>query len=254
MNFFSSPIKSSEDLQECLSSGGVLVGVNIDTQIDFAYPEGALYVPTHPSVIEYIRVLTQVINYQIGSVDAHSYDSWEFQKNGGPFPAHCLKGTIGQLRIPEVQRQQTRFIPMSEGPIIVGESSKGEGNRILSPEDIANEIRAGIQVIFEKEVYDLYANPQAEPVISALVEAISKKHQVKTSQILFGLYGYAAGGYCVDAAAKALKAHGYNTAIFIDAVASLNIDEAGNPQDGLSVTREMAQANGIHIIKNEIVA
>ena len=143
-----------ENLQKFVKNGGRIIGVDVDTQKDFANENGALFVPAELSVRKNIALLSQSGIPTIGSVDSHAYDAWEFEENGGPFPAHCVKGTEGSLKIPETTQAKTRFIPMSEGHLVVGENLAGAGNRRYDASLFADEVmRKGVNGIFEKEVY-----------------------------------------------------------------------------------------------------
>lgn len=225
----------------------VYVGVDVDTQADFVEEGGALYVPASPEVRANIGELTQSLRMKIGSVDSHAFDAWEFAENGGPFPPHCQKGTEGWLKIAEARSQKTRFVPMSEEGLVIGEDKAGAGNRPYGPAQFADEVQAGVHGIFEKEVYSMFANPNAEPFIAELVSKISEAEGVPASNVVFAVYGYCTGGYCVDAAATGLAERGYSVVIVEDATAPLNVSHMGKPQDGVSVTRQLAADHKIAI-------
>jgi nicotinamidase/pyrazinamidase len=143
--------------------------VDVDTQLDFVDPAGALYVPGEPGVREAIAAALDRAQAAgdpiLGSVDSHAYDCWEFQANGGPFPPHCVKGTPGWLRVWHDRPARTRFVPMQVvGQAVanlVGERLEGAGPRVLDAEALAAEAREGIGLYFEKEVYSLFCNPTA---------------------------------------------------------------------------------------------
>lgn len=233
------------NLQEWIDNGGTIIGVDVDTQKDFADEDGALsvygFTPAH--VRPNIQKLNQVLTHQTGSVDAHAYDAAEFEASGGPHAAHCVKGTEGQLKIPESRSEKTRFVPISKGKVQIGESQFNEGNRNYGPREFSREVREGVQVIFEKEIYSLFQNPNARPFIKQLVKDLGGREKV-----LFLVYGYCTGKYCVDAAAEGLAQLGYHTAIATDASAPLDIDHDGQPQNGTEVTRQLAQANDIRLV------
>jgi nicotinamidase/pyrazinamidase len=198
--------------------------VDVDTQRDFMLPEGALYVPAEVVVrLAIARVLQQAQRDGtpiIGSIDSHAYDAWEFQGNGGPFAPHCVKGTPGWLRVFHDVPKQLRFVPMqpAEPQVrnLVGEARKGEGIRSLDAAMLAEEARAGVGVYFEKEVYSLFSNPAAAPVVAALVDALGGADQVR-----FDVLGYCTGGYCVDAAALGLRERGYAVRVLAFATAAI---------------------------------
>jgi nicotinamidase/pyrazinamidase len=65
---------------------------DVDTQIDFVYPAGALYVPGAELILPVIGELNRRAPVVISTMDAHSEDDPEFQI----YPPHCVIGTTGQ--------------------------------------------------------------------------------------------------------------------------------------------------------------
>src|ERR1700684_2762978 len=65
---------------------------DIDTQIDFVYPAGALYVPGAERILALVGELNLSAPMLISTMDAHSEDDPEFQI----YPHHCVVGTTGQ--------------------------------------------------------------------------------------------------------------------------------------------------------------
>lgn len=198
--------------------------VDVDTQRDFMLPEGALYVPADAAVRLAIARELQSAQREgvavVGSVDSHAYDAWEFKDNGGPFPAHCVKGSPGWLRVFHDLPRRTRFVPMqaADGGLrnVVGEHRQGEGNRELDAAALAAEARAGVGLYFEKEVYSLFSNPSADAVLRALVDSLGGADAVR-----FDVLGYCTGGYCVDAAALGLRERGWQVRVLAYATAPL---------------------------------
>jgi nicotinamidase/pyrazinamidase len=74
------------------------VFVDVDTQIDFLFPAGALYVPGAERLLPAIAQLNRYAAAQgiplISTADAHSENDPEFRQ----WPPHCVAGTIGQLK------------------------------------------------------------------------------------------------------------------------------------------------------------
>lgn len=199
--------------------------VDVDTQFDFVDPDGSLYVEASPGVREAIAgVLREAVaagDPVVGSVDSHAWDAWEFAQSGGPFPPHCVKGTPGWLRVHPQLPPRTRFVPMQRLHAdavanLVGERSKGEGPRTQDAAALAGEALAGIGLYFEKEVYSLFSNPAAAPVLEALVVAMGGADAVR-----FDVLGYCTGGYCVDAAARGLRERGYAVRVLGPATAAI---------------------------------
>src|ERR1700734_3572035 len=65
---------------------------DIDTQIDFVYPAGALYVPGAEHILPIVGELNRNAPMVISTMDAHTEDDPEFQI----YPHHCVVGTAGQ--------------------------------------------------------------------------------------------------------------------------------------------------------------
>lgn len=198
--------------------------IDVDTQFDFVDPNGALYVEAEAGVREAIGSALAAAADEgvpiLGSVDSHAWDAWEFAENGGPFPAHCVKGRAGWLRVHDATPSRTRFVPMQVADEcvrnLVGELRAGDGVREQDARALADEALSGVGIFFEKEVYSLFSNPAAERVIAALVEGMGGKDQV-----VFDVLGYCTGGYCVDAAVKGLLERGYQVRVLGGATAAI---------------------------------
>jgi nicotinamidase/pyrazinamidase len=136
-----------------------------------------------------------------------------------------VKGSPGWLRVFHDVPKRTRFVPLQnvEGEVknLVGEAKKGGGNRSLDAAALAAEALAGVGVYFEKEVYSMFSNPTAAPVVEALVEAMGGADQVR-----FDVLGYCTGGYCVDAAAQGLHDRGFAVRVLGFATAAMGGNSA----------------------------
>src|SRR3989475_13053269 len=81
---------------------------DVDTQYDFMHADGKLYVPEAERVITNLRRLTDYAHGHgiriVASADDHVIghpeisDKPDWQRT---FPAHCMRGTAGQKKIPE---------------------------------------------------------------------------------------------------------------------------------------------------------
>lgn len=165
------------------------VFVDVDTQSDFCAPGGALFVKGAPEAVGPCARLVKAAVASgapvVGSVDSHAHDAWEFATNAtrGPggekpnFPPHCVKGTAGWLKLPETLPERFFFVPAVDDAKAV------------------ERIPAGTQAVyFEKEVYSLFANPNAARVLDALCP------EGAVEFVVFGV----ATDYCVRAAALGL--------------------------------------------------
>jgi nicotinamidase/pyrazinamidase len=72
--------------------------IDVDTQIDFVFPAGALYVPGAERILPLISELNLFASSHgiplVSTVDAHAEDDQEFHS----WPPHCILGTVGQLK------------------------------------------------------------------------------------------------------------------------------------------------------------
>ena len=67
---------------------------DIDTQIDFMYPSGALYVPGAERIVPLVAELNRKAPVVISTMCAHTEDDPEFELYGH----HCVIGTVGQQK------------------------------------------------------------------------------------------------------------------------------------------------------------
>jgi nicotinamidase/pyrazinamidase len=74
------------------------VFVDVDTQIDFMFPSGALYVPGAEKIVDRVGELNRYAIAHgiplISTMDAHLEDDPEFSI----YPHHCVAGTLGQRK------------------------------------------------------------------------------------------------------------------------------------------------------------
>jgi len=221
------------------------IRIDVDTQEGFCSPTGNLYVAADPSVLANIRELVKDAAARglplIGSVDSHAYDAWEFSANGGPFPAHCVKGTADWLKIAGTLPDRFRFLPMSEGHLMVGEDAPAAGNRPYDATRFSTEARAGVGLYFEKEVYSAFANPNAAGFLEQLVDDLGGPDQV-----VFQVFGYCTGGFCVDGFVTGLLERGYRVQVVLDATAA--IDTPDNGMNGMKQSKELLTAAGAQVV------
>ena len=79
---------------------------DIDTQIDFMFPAGALYVPGAEHVVPVIARLNQCAEIVVSSMCAHQENDPEFRD----WPPHCIVGTTGQLKPQSTLRASGQII------------------------------------------------------------------------------------------------------------------------------------------------
>ncbi len=195
--------------------------IDVDTQHDFCMPDGALYVRGAEALIPTFRALVaRAVEREtmvVGSMDSHAFDAWEFAgaPHKGPngespnFPPHCVKGTTGWLKVAGTTAPRTRFIP----------------NVRVDDGELASLVtrHAPQMLLLEKEVYSLFANPNAD----AILESVAAERF-----IVFGV----ATDYCVRAAALGLVEWG-EVWLVRDAVAAVD------PAEGERALAECAARN-----------
>ncbi len=163
---------------------------DVDTQADFMYPEGKLYVPGAETIIPNLRQLTAWAAEHrvpiVSSACAHHPGDTEFLQ----YPPHCLSGTAGQQKIPETRLPNALIVP----------------NRRV---DLPRELSAYQQIILEKQQLDVLSNPNTE----ALLARLGPAHEV----VLYGVVTE----ICVAYAARALMRHGYPLTVVTDAIRHL---------------------------------
>ncbi len=175
--------------------------VDVDTQHDFCHEEGALFVPGAPGILDNVRRLIDASvrkgELLVGSVDSHNFTAWEFEQNGGPFPPHCVKGQPGWLKMPGTLPERSVFVP---------DLLQTHHDKVVPDGASA--------VYFEKEVYSLFVNPEAEPLIDHLLSTRGLRRD-EVEAVVFGV----ATDYCIKAAAEGFKGRGFDVAVVADAIA-----------------------------------
>ena len=150
---------------------------DIDTQIDFVYPAGALYVPGAERIVPLIAELNHRAPLVISTMCTHSEDDPEFKI----YPHHCVAGTIGQQKPAITLRAQRGLIP-----------ARREGLQ---------------QLILEKPELDCFSNPLLMPLLSELNADRYVVYGVVTEIcVRFAAFGLLKTGKRVDLVTDAVKA------------------------------------------------
>ena len=178
---------------------------DVDTQIDFVFPAGALYVPGVEKRLGAVAALTRYAAAHgipvISTADAHAENDPEFRS----WPAHCVKGTLGQ-RKPEATLLE---------------------RRVVIPADAARPAPGlAQQVILEKRTLDCFDSPHLLP----LLEQFAADRYV--------VYGFVTE-YCVRYAALGLLKTGRRVELATDAIQCLR------QQDADRTLAEFTAAGGI---------
>lgn len=167
---------------------------DIDTQIDFLYSAGALYVPGAEKLVPVIARLNRYAAERgipvISTTDAHAENDPEFRD----WPAHCVVGTPGQQKPAQTLLEKRVVIPTAAGEYSIDQAA---------------------QIILEKQALDLFTNPN----LPGLLARLNAERYV--------VYGVVTE-YCVRCALTGLQATGQPVEVVTDAIQSL--DEAAARQ------------------------
>lgn len=162
---------------------------DVDTQLDFLYPAGALAVPGAESIVKRLVALTNFAKSNriqiISTADAHTEDDPEFKV----WKPHCVTGTTGQVKA------LGTLLPQYA---VLGEDS---GAVVSAP-----------QIIVEKQNIDCFTNPNLRPLLS------------RVGADRYVVYGVVSE-VCVRCAAFGLLETGAQIEIVTDAIKSINADE-----------------------------
>jgi nicotinamidase-related amidase len=180
-----------------------LVLMDVDTQEDFMLAHGAFgKIRGISNVARIIPNLKRIFNYAadqrittILATDAHVPDDPEFSTYG--FPAHCVVGTTGYLRIPETDVAPTLVVA-------------NKPDAFAAPFPAADRL----VVMVHKQHFAVGTNPN----FPAVVEALGPCHVVAT--------GVATQG-CVKQSIQSLLDLGVSVSIVVDAVGPDIHDETG---------------------------
>jgi nicotinamidase/pyrazinamidase len=179
--------------------------VDIDTQLDFLYPAGALYVPGAERLIPALAHLTRYAARQgikvISTVDAHAENDPEFQS----WPKHCVAGTIGQHKAEATLLPRRVVVPNREGSLA---------------------IEGAAQIVVEKQTVDAFQT-------RTLARIIRKLDPDKF--LVFGVVTE----ICVLHAVRGLLQFGKPVTVVTDAIQSLT------PQASRDALEEMRAAGAV---------
>lgn len=177
---------------------------DIDTQLDFLYPGGALYVPGAEHIVPRIAALNRyAVEHGIpvvSTVDAHTENDPEFRD----WPPHCVAGTAGQQK-PAATLLETRAVLPSVPCEISLEGVK--------------------QILLEKQTLDCFLNPN----LAALLDRFGAEQCV--------VYGVVTE-ICVKIAALGLLRSGRSVDVVTDAVRGLDTAKCGQ------FFQELSEAGG----------
>jgi len=165
-----------------------LVFLDVDTQVDFMLPAGALYVPRADTIIPNLKRLMAYATENhipvLASADAHPRDDPSFAQ----WPPHCVVGTPGQERIPETRLPGEMVIHNQPGDFKL-------------PADWPDRLAIEIQ----KTAYSVAENPNFQELMAAL------------GPCRFAVFGVATE-FCVHDSVMSLRRLGAPVALVTDAI------------------------------------
>jgi len=229
-----------------------------DEQFDFYSRGGALFVNGQkpwsnkpygaearmPNSIAVHKYAAQNGMLILGSVDRHFYEDAELIRNeGGIFDDHCMNGTQGQLRHPELEPQKDIYLNRKQG--------SHQDIRVYDEAELKKFISSGMHLIFEKQSYDVNTNPNFQNTMKLLMENGLEKIAFK---------GFATD-YCIPAALLATAKYRdmYNPGLEIylinDAIEEVNIDFEGkiDMDFGKKAIEKMVQAGAKEITTKQVL-
>ena len=170
---------------------------DVDTQLDFLLPAGALYVPGAESIIPKLSRLAHFAASSsiplVSTVDAHSEDDEEFAL----WKPHCVVGTVGQQKAPGTLLPQSFVLPGTP----------------VSIDNLRSNGALSAQIQIEKQHTDCFTNPNLKPLLSFL------------NADRYVVYGVVTE-ICVQQAVLGLLTLGAHVALVADAVRSLDASKA----------------------------
>ncbi len=118
----------------------------VDVQNDFC-PGGALAVPDGDAVVKPINRLAREAPFVIATRDWHPADHGSFAQRGGPWPVHCVAGTVGAELHPGIKRDLVDVV-LDKGQVPDREGYSGfegtELDRLLREHDVDTVDVAGL--------------------------------------------------------------------------------------------------------------
>jgi nicotinamidase/pyrazinamidase len=165
---------------------------DIDSQLDFLYPSGALYVPGAERILPAIARLNRYAAQHgipvVSTTDAHTENDPEFRI----WPHHCVAGTHGQRKAETTLLERRVVVP----------------NRACEP-----AMEGAQQIVVEKQTVDVFAAPNLHRVVEWL-------HA--DSYVVYGVVTE----ICVLHAVRGLLKTGRRVTVVTDAVETLRAEDS----------------------------
>lgn len=158
---------------------------DVDTQLDFLYPAGALTAPGAEKIVPALARLTRFAAENriqiVSTTDAHSEDDPEFKI----WKPHCVVGTVGQ---------QKTAATLLNGPAILKNAPGAQ-------------VADAAQIIVEKQNVDCFTNPNLRPLLDRLGTDRYVVYGVFSEVCVhYALFGLLETGARVEVVTDAIKA------------------------------------------------
>lgn len=179
----------------------------VDTQNDFADPDGSLYVEegeqTVPAINAEIAAARDAGALVVYTQDWHPGSTPHFEKDGGIWPVHCVQDTWGAEFHPDL-------VVDPDAPVVRKGADGGDGYSGFSVRD-----------------------PESGDEHATRLESILQEHDVERVVVVGLAQDYCVKETTVDAATK-----GYDTTMLSHATRAVNMEEG----DGERAADEMSEA------------
>jgi nicotinamidase/pyrazinamidase len=166
----------------------------VDTQADFMFPGGKLYVPGAEKLLPNIQKLTDTARegrvFMVSHGCYHPENDPEFQL----FPPHCIQGTPGSDFVAHAMTEKVARVPNDPACAL--------------PQDLSSYQ----QVLLEKQTLDIFESQHAASLLQRLPQ--------EAEFMVFGVVTE----YCVRFAAKGLLERGRTVSVVTDAIETLDLE------------------------------
>jgi nicotinamidase/pyrazinamidase len=193
---------------------------DVDTQVDFMYPHGKLYVPGAVHTIPAMQRLVDAARasgiVHVASADDHELTDAEIADEPDfrtTYPPHCLRGTRGALKIPETEQEDPVPITLE-----------------LLPERYLE----GREFLILTKTFDVFKNPNTDVLLDRLDP---------DEVVVFGV----ATDVCDDAAIRGLLARGRKVTFVEDAARGLDEERA-------AICTAFWRENGVEFTTSEVIS